>query len=170
MTFRFDRSISEETYDFENAREAERSPLATKIFGFPWTNRVFLGPDFVTITKQDWVDWDVLAEPLAGLLAEHLNSGEPVLNAIEEVGDQGDEDSADSEDVRQIKAIIKRDIQPVVRLDGGDIVFHKYENHVVYIHMKGSCSGCPSSTATLKDGIEVRLKELMPEIREVVAV
>lgn len=167
MKFNFGKKISDHSVEFADVASTERSPLAAKIFGFPWTASVYLGEDFVTVTKQDWVDWDILASPLAGLLGEHIESGQPVILKLEA---SLDEDVNDSEVVKQIKRIIANEIKPVVALDGGDIVFGKYENNILYIHMKGSCSGCPSSQATLKDGIEVRMKELLPEIKEVVAI
>lgn len=167
MKFNFGRKIADQTYDFPNVEASERSPLAAKIFGFPWTAAVYLGEDFVTVTKQDWVDWEILAAPLAGLLGEHIESGQPILLELEASLDEGENDS---EVVRQIKRILQNEIKPVVALDGGDIVFSKYENQVLHIHMRGACAGCPSSQATLKDGIEVRMKELIPEIKEVVAV
>jgi Fe-S cluster biogenesis protein NfuA len=167
MKFNFGQKISDETFDFPNVESSDKSPLAAKIFGFPWTASVFLGEDFVTITKQDWVDWDILATPLAGLLGEHVESGLPVVIKLEA---SLDESANDSDVVKQIKRIIQNEIKPVVALDGGDIVFSKYENNVLSIHMRGACAGCPSSQATLKDGIEIRLKELIPEIKEVVSV
>ncbi|AGH95236.1 NifU family protein [Pseudobdellovibrio exovorus] len=167
MKFNFGQKISDQSVDFPNVDACEKSPLAAKIFGFPWTASVYLGEDFVTVTKQDWVDWDILATPLAGLLGEHVESGQPVLLQLEA---SLDENQNDSDVVKQIKRILQNEIKPVVALDGGDIVFSKYEDHVLYIHMRGACAGCPSSQATLKDGIEVRMKELIPEIKEVVAI
>jgi Fe-S cluster biogenesis protein NfuA len=170
MKFLFSERVTEGTHDFQNAQEAEVSPLAAKIFGFPWTSKVFLGPDFVAVTKQDWVDWDVLAEPLAGLIQEHLERGEPVLLDIDLAQARNDEDPDDPAIVKEIKRALNREIRPVVAMDGGDVVFAKYDEHVLYLHMKGACAGCPSSSATLKQGIEVRMKELFPEIKEVVSV
>jgi len=167
MKFQFSEKLGDNSQEFTTASDAELSPLAAKIFGFPWTSSVYLGPDFVTVSKQDWVDWDVLREPLAGLIQEHLQSGLPLWS---EFTPSNDFDENDSPVVRDIKLIIARDIRPVVALDGGDIVFAKYEDSVLYIHMKGACAGCPSSQATLKEGIEVRMKELIPEISEVVAI
>ena len=167
MKFLFNQKISDQTCDFPNVESSDRSPLAAKIFGFPWTAAVYLGEDFVTVTKQDWVDWDILATPLAGLLGEHIESGLPVMIKLEATLD---ENQNDSDVVKQIKRILQTEIKPVVALDGGDIVFSKYEDNVLYLRMQGACSGCPSSQATLKDGIEVRMKELIPEIKEVVAV
>ena len=167
MKFNFGQKISDKSVDFPNVGSSEQSPLAAKIFGFPWTASVFLGEDFVTITKQDWVEWEVLASPLAGLLNEHIESGQPILI---ELAASLDESQNDTEIVKQIKRILQNEIKPVVALDGGDIVFSKYENNILYIHMRGACSGCPSSQATLKDGIEVRMKQAFPEIKEVVSI
>jgi Fe-S cluster biogenesis protein NfuA len=166
--FHLQRQVAEAGFDCPTPQEAERSPLAAKLFGFPWTSSVFVGTDFITVTKQDWVDWSMLAEPLAGLIQEHLDKGEPVVLKLEAPTDS---DSAnDTPIVKQIKGLLNTEIRPVVALDGGDIVFNKYEDHVLYIHMRGACAGCPSSTATLKEGIEVRMKEAFPEIKEVVAI
>lgn len=159
-------SISEIPSEYSNAQAAESSPLASKIFGFPWTSSVFIGTNFITVTKQDWVDWDVLADPLASLIKEHIDNGEPIQLQIL---NSNTSDEADSPEVRKIKEVIHRDIRPAVAVDGGDIVFHKFENNIVYIYMRGSCSGCPSSTYTLKMGIETRLKEALPQISEVIA-
>ena len=158
-------------FECASAQDTDRSPLAAKIFGFPWTQSVFVGPNYLTITKQDWVDWNVLAEPLSGLIQEHLERGEPVVVEVADMmADDGDENENDSPIVKNIKALLNREIRPVVALDGGDITFAKFENDVVYLRMKGACAGCPSSQATLKDGIEVRLKDAFPQIKEVVAV
>lgn len=167
MKFNFGMKISDQSYNFPDVESSERSPLAAKIFGFPWASSVFLGEDFITVTKQDWVEWDILASPLAGLLGEHVDSGQPILVQLQK---SLDESENDSEIVKQIKRLLQTEIKPVVAMDGGDIVFAKYENHILYLKMLGACSGCPSSQATLKDGIEVRMKQAFPEIQEVVAV
>lgn len=167
MKFNFGQKISDQSYDFPNVEASEKSPLAAKIFGFPWTSSVFLGEDFVTITKQDWVEWDILAQPLAGLLTEHVESGQPVLLQLTA---SLDESANDSDIVKQIKRLLQNEIKPVVAMDGGDIVFVKFENEILYLKMLGACAGCPSSQATLKDGIEVRMKQAFSEIKEVVAV
>lgn len=169
LKFNLSVQIVDEPHDFPSAQEAHNSPLASKLFGFPWTQGVFLGPAFVTVTKQDWVDWDVLAEPLAGLIREHLLNGEPVYFEPTSQVSQ-DENENDSPTVKQIKRILNAEIRPVVALDGGDITFSNYNDGILAIQMKGACAGCPSSTATLKDGIEARFKELMPEIKEVISV
>ena len=169
LTFRFSQPVLDRTLHFETAAESERSPLASKIFGFPWTSRISLGEDHISVTKQDWVDWEILAQPLTDLIQEHFDQNLPVLVSFES-GAEDDASPGDSDVVQQIKTILRRDIRPVVALDGGDIVFAKYEDHKLYVHMKGSCQGCPSSQATLKDGIEARMKELLPEITEVISI
>ncbi len=169
MKFVVTSPIAEESVNFASAAETSRSPLAKKIFGFPWAAGVFIGPNFVTVSKQDWVDWDILAEPLSGLIKEHLERGEPVLlKALNEVVDA--DEASDSPTVRHIKQILREEIRPAVAMDGGDIVFDRFEEGRVYLHMQGACSGCPSSAATLKDGIETRLKQACPDVIEVVQV
>lgn len=167
MKFLFSEKLVDNPVEFNHSNETDRSPLAAKIFGFPWTSAVFLGPDFVTVTKQDWVEWDVLAEPLAGIIQEHVQSGQPL---VVDVPQTNDEDPNDTPLIKNIKAALNREIRPVVALDGGDVVFNRLENGILFLQMKGACAGCPSSSATLKEGIEVRLKELFPEILEIQAV
>jgi Fe-S cluster biogenesis protein NfuA len=170
LKFKINSAVTTQSMNFTNVRETECSPLASKIFGFPWASGVFIGPDFVTVTKQDWVDWQILAEPLAGLIAEHFESGLPVFVDLPTVTDDDSIQASDSDEVRTIKTVLQNEIRPMVNLDGGDVAFVKYESNVVYLQMKGACSGCPSSTATLKLGIEVRLKEAVPAIIEVVSI
>lgn len=167
MKFHLHKNVTDQGFDCPTVQDAERSPLAAKIFGFPWTSSVYIGTDFITVTKQDWVEWDMLAQPLSGIIQEHLDNDEPV--AIEFVA-QPEDDENDTPLVRNIKSVLNREIRPVVAMDGGDIVFAKFENNVLYVHMKGACSGCPSSTITLKEGLETRMKELFSEVHEVVAV
>jgi Fe-S cluster biogenesis protein NfuA len=172
MKFIVTAMISDESVNIASAAEASRSPLAQKILGFPWASGVFIGPHFVTVTKQEWVDWDIIADPLSELIKEHLQTGGAVLlpAAAEAAGeDMNAEKPEDSAVVRQIKQILRDEIRPAVAMDGGDISFDRYENGRVYLHMQGACSGCPSSAYTLKEGIETRLREAIPEIQEVVA-
>lgn len=172
--FTFNVELTKTPIEFTDALSAEQSPLATKIFGFPWTTSVYIANNFVSITKQDWVEWDVLEEPLSQILLEHIKSDEPVMLS-KPVGVSEDQKvtssvlETDTEEVKKIKTVIDRDIRPLVAMDGGDIVFNKYEDHVVYIHMKGACVGCPSSQATLKQGVERLLKQALPEIQGVAA-
>lgn len=167
LKFLLQHRVTDDAFDCPTPQDAERSPLAAKIFGFPWTSSVFVGQDFITVTKQDWVDWEILAEPLTGMIQEHIDKGEPVVIELQKLDE---ESSTDSPIVKDIKKLLNAEIRPVVALDGGDILFNKYENNILYIHMRGACAGCPSSTATLKQGIEVRMREAFPEIIEVVAI
>jgi NFU1 iron-sulfur cluster scaffold homolog, mitochondrial len=172
MKFVLNKKITDEPVAFTDATEAKASPLAEKLFGFPWMAGVFIGQDFITISKQEWVDWDVLTEPLRSLLEEHLNEGQPIFAEVSASSGQSSDSVITSDDptTQKIMEIIEKEVRPAVAMDGGDIIFQRYENNIVYLRMKGSCSGCPSSTYTLKQGIETRLKESVPEIKEVVAV
>ena len=171
MKYLMGRHISHENLQFDNPVSAIRSPLAQKIFGFPWVAGVFIGSDFITVTKQDWVEWDMIAQPLAGLLTEHLEQNLPIVMAADP--SEATSSKEDSEDdlpvVKQIKEFLDTQVRPAVAMDGGDIQFYKYEDHVLYLRMQGACSGCPSATMTLKSGIESRIIELIPEIKEVVS-
>lgn len=170
MMFKINRILLEEPVEFITAKEAERSPLASKLFGFPWASGIFIGRDYISITKQDWVEWELLAEPLAGLLKEHFDSDLPLLYESADLEtSESYFDENDSQQVRLIKQVLFEEIRPALAMDGGDISFHKYENKRVYVYMRGACSGCPSATITLKQGIETRLKEALPEIEEVIS-
>lgn len=155
-----------ESLDCQDSISAMRSPLAQKLFGFPWAESVFIGPNFVTVTKQDWVDWDIIADPLSHLIKEHIESGSPVLLPNQEHINQVDE-TADSDVVKKIKFILNNEVRPAVAMDGGDIVFQRFEEGIVYVYMQGACAGCPSSTITLKQGIEARLCEAIAEVKGV---
>jgi Fe-S cluster biogenesis protein NfuA len=167
MKFVFSVNLISNPQQFSSASEANLSPLAQKIFGFPWVESVYIGGDFVTITKQDWVDWDIISEPLADLLKEHVENGEAILH---EMNFETDNNENDSKEVKIIKEALDRYIRPVVAMDGGDITFQNYSEGIVYLKMSGACNGCPSSTQTLKEGVETKLKEVLPEIKEVVAI
>ena len=154
------------TADFARAEGAERSPLASRLFGVDGVRRVFLGNDFVTVTKADEKDWALLKPALLGVIMEHFTTNQPVmLGEGESLPEVDSED--DDEIVIQIKELLETRVRPAVAQDGGDIVFHSFEDGVVYLHMQGSCSGCPSSTATLKMGIENMLRHYVPEVLEV---
>ncbi|MDY0871988.1 NifU family protein [Dongia rigui] len=158
--------MGEGTADFARAEGAERSPLALRLFGVEGVKRVFLGGDFVTVTKADEKDWALLKPALLGVIMEHFTTNQPVmLGEGESVPAAADDD--DDEIVIQIKELLETRVRPAVAQDGGDIVFHSFEDGVVYLHMQGSCSGCPSSTATLKMGIENMLRHYVPEVLEV---
>jgi Fe-S cluster biogenesis protein NfuA len=174
MKFIVDRTIASENLTFTSQESAGRSPLAVKILGFPWAAGVFIGSNFVTVTKHGWVEWEILADPLSDLIREHIAGGQPVVGAPSggaAAGAATDEDlPGDSDIVLKIKKILREDIKPAVAMDGGDITFDRFEDGRVYLAMHGSCAGCPSSTMTLKEGIETRLKAVIPEVVEVIAV
>ena len=168
LKFVVSAKICDEIIEITDRNQAKRSPLALKILGFPWAKSVFLGENFVTVTKEDWLDWDMICDPLSDLIQDHLNKGEKILLPKPAEQDQGAQ--KDSEDVQKIKEILESDIQPAVAMDGGYIEFVSYENGIVYLSLQGACSGCPSSTMTLKQGIEQRLKQFVPDIKEVMEV
>jgi len=141
------------------------SPLAQRLFGIPGVKGVFLGSDFVSVTKDDDTDWYRLKPEILGALMEHFTAGAPVF-----LGEAAEAEEEDDEVVAQIKELLETRVRPAVAQDGGDILFHRFEDGIVYLHMQGSCSGCPSSTATLKAGIENMLRHYVPEVRSVEAV
>ena len=163
--------LSGESLDFASGEEAESSPLALRLFGLAGVKRVFLGSDFVSVSKDDQTDWAMLKPMVLAALMEHLATGQPVLLEGNASGaqDAGPEEE-DDEIVLQIKALINERVRPSVAMDGGDIVFECFEDGVVYLKMRGACAGCPSSTATLKVGIENMLRHFVPEVNEVRAV
>jgi Fe-S cluster biogenesis protein NfuA len=154
------------TADFRNEGAASRSPLAQALFKVGGVDGVFLGSDFVTVTKSPETDWFGLKPMVLAAIMDHYTSGLPVIEAVEAVASNTDDD----EIVIQIKEILEQRVRPAVAQDGGDIIFHDFEDGIVYLEMHGSCSGCPSSTATLKAGIENMLRYYIPEVREVRAV
>ena len=132
---------------------------------------VFFGSDFITITKDENIDWQVLKPMILGSIMDHYNSGEEVITktSSSEANQSASKSSTDgdSDVVKQIKELLDTRVRPAVAMDGGDIVFKSFEKGIVYLHMQGACSGCPSSTATLKAGIENMLKHYVPEVKEV---
>lgn len=157
------------TADFDSAEKAARSPLAESLFHIDGVARIFLGSDFITVTKSDARDWPVLKPQVLGLIMEHFSTNRPVVleDAAAAEGASAGQEGEDDEIVTQIKELLDTRVRPAVAQDGGDIVFHSFEDGVVYLHMQGSCSGCPSSTATLKMGIENMLRHYVPEVLEV---
>lgn len=157
------------TVNFLNVDEAKsKSPLAVKLFGIPGISGVMIGKNFVTITKTEAGDWDLVHKSASSMIHEHLSEGIPAVeeSALSSEAHKGGETEIEN----KIREILDREIRPAVAMDGGDITFEKFENGIVYLYLQGSCSGCPSSTATLKMGIEHRLKEVIPEVVEVVSV
>jgi len=156
------------TADFADADKAARSPLAESLFRIEGVARVFLGSDFVTVTKTDARDWPVLKPQILGLIMEHFSTNRPVILAETTGASAGETAGGDDDEiVTQIKELLDTRVRPAVAQDGGDIIFHSFEDGIVYLHMQGSCSGCPSSTATLKMGIENMLRHYVPEVVEV---
>jgi Fe-S cluster biogenesis protein NfuA len=158
------------TMEFATPDSANRSPLAAKLFEVPGVTGVFYGSDFVTVTK-DSSDWQHLKPAILGVIMEHYMSGAPLLADGEqaEEGPHADEffNEADAETVAIIKDLLETRVRPAVASDGGDITFRGFKDGIVYLDMKGSCSGCPSSTATLKHGIQNLLKHFVPDVVEV---
>ncbi|PZO80967.1 MAG: NifU family protein [Mesorhizobium amorphae] len=162
------------TADFRDAESAgEASPLAGQLFAIPGVSGVFFGYDFVTVTKTDDREWQHLKPAILGTIMEHFMSGRPVMaasgaEALAQAED-GEEffDPADNEIVVTIKDLLDTRVRPAVAQDGGDITFRGYQDGTVFLHMKGACAGCPSSTATLKHGIQNLLKHFIPEVQQV---
>jgi len=157
-----------EPRDFRNATEAAISPLATALFGVPGVNAVFLGSDFVSVTK-DTADWNHIKPSILGVIMEHFLSGKPVIETGEAEAESGEEffDAGDSETVEVIKELIATRVRPAVAMDGGDITFKGFKDGQVFLNMRGACAGCPSSTATLKAGIENLLRHFVPGVEGV---
>lgn len=155
------------TANFTDAAGATDSPLAVRLFDIDGVDGVFLGSDFVTVTKGDGTEWDVVKPRVLAAVMDHFTQGEAVMNAT--AGDDAS-DEDDSDTVKQIKELLETRVRPAVAQDGGDIVFRSFEDGVVFLHMQGACAGCPSSTATLKNGIENMLRHYIPEVQEVRAV
>ncbi|APF36066.1 Fe-S cluster biogenesis protein NfuA, 4Fe-4S-binding domain [Chelatococcus sambhunathii] len=164
--------LPEGTLDLRSGEDASRSPLAERLFAIDGVAAVFFGHDFITVTKTGG-EWQHLKPAILGAIMEHFMSGAPLLR--EDAGvdtDEADEFFAeeDAATVETIKELLETRVRPAVAGDGGDITFRGYRNGVVYLAMKGSCSGCPSSTATLKHGIQNLLQHFLPDVREVEAV
>ena len=154
------------TADFRNVEEAKRSPLALSLFKINGVEGVFFGSDFISITKNNKHEWQTLEPSISDVILEHFKSETHILFQ----GEENKIDTSNTEDnevTARIKKILDTKVRPAVANDGGDITFQSFNNGIVYLHLLGSCSGCPSSTATLKAGIENMLKHYVPEVREV---
>lgn len=154
------------TADFPSAEAATKSPLAGRIFAVSGVTGVFFGTDFVTVTKAEAVDWGHIKPAILGAIMEHYQSGAPIMTGEQAAAHQT-HDGPDGDIVKQIKELLDTRVRPAVAQDGGDITFHGFDRGVVYLHMKGACAGCPSSTLTLKMGIENLLRHYIPEVTEV---
>ena len=159
--------LNQGTLDMPTREAAAQSPLAQKLFDIPNVGGVFLGADFISVTKTDG-DWQQMKPAILGAIMEHYMSGAPIV-ADESAPADDDEffDAADTETVATIKDLIETRVRPAVAGDGGDITFRGFKEGVVFLQMKGACSGCPSSTATLQHGIQNLLRHFVPEVTEV---
>ena len=161
------------TAEFKNQKQAEsKSPLALQLFTITGVEAVFFGHDFITITKSGNAVWKYLTSEIQAVIMDFFLTGkEPMFENKENENsneiNKNLPEEGDSEIVKQIKELIEIKVRPAVAMDGGDIIFHSFENGVVYLMLKGSCSGCPSSTITLKSGIENMLKHYIPEVESV---
>lgn len=156
--------IQNGTADFASIDGAGRSPLALALFALPGVARVFLGADFVTITKTDAISWQQLKPQVLASLMDHFVANRAVIEGDAEADEIDDIRPEDQEIVEQIRELLDTRVRPAVAGDGGDIIFRGYRDGVVRLHMQGSCSGCPSSSATLKHGIENMLRHYVPEV------
>lgn len=158
--------LPDESADFQTREAALRSPMATKLFELPFVNAVFIMNNFVTITKLSTYEWFDISPKLKDFVKEYLESGAEILHPVEEV----ENNSEDSDTVVKIKNMLDTYVKPAVEMDGGAITFQSFDEGVVKVELRGSCSGCPSSTITLKSGIENMLKRMVPEVEAVEAV
>jgi Fe-S cluster biogenesis protein NfuA len=164
------RLVASGAVNFTNREDAEKkSPLARKLMEVKGVTAVMVGSNFVTVTKGDEGEWDELNDAVMATLDEHLGAGLPAVNEDVLAAARAAVGAGGSVETR-IQEILDGEIRPAVAQDGGDITLDRFEEGIVYLHMKGACAGCPSSTATLKMGIESRLRELVPEVTEVVSV
>lgn len=162
--------LADGTADFRSKTDAVASPLATRLFGIDGVDGVFLGSDFISVTKGQ-IEWQHLKPMVLGAIMEHYMSGAPASDAGDANDVQtGSYDPDDEATVQTIKELLDTRVRPAVAQDGGDITFSGFRDGVVYLHMRGACSGCPSSTATLRHGIENLLKHFCPDVQSVQAV
>ena len=161
--------LDQGTLEFTDPVEGKDSPLAARLFEIEGVKGVFFGPDFISVTKGDG-EWQHLKPAILGAIMEHYQSGEPVAAGAQTEESLGEGESfapEDAETVRTIKELLETRVRPAVAQDGGDITFQGYRDGIVFLHMRGACSGCPSSTATLRHGIENLLRHFIPEVQEV---
>ena len=165
------------TRDFASPEEAEASPLASALFSLGDVTGVFFGGDFVSVTAAPGVGWSDLKPDVLGILMDHFLAGVPLFNVVSadfavppEDGAGFADDPADADIIEQIKELIETRVRPAVANDGGDIVYRGFDKGNVYLKLQGACAGCPSSSATLKNGIESLLKHYVPEVTAVHAV
>tara|TARA_Y100000741_G_C18250681_1_gene557177 strand:- start:1248 stop:1811 length:564 start_codon:yes stop_codon:yes gene_type:complete len=156
------------TVFYESNKDIKSSPLAKRLFGQDGVESVFLGNDFISVTKKESSDWQILKPIILGAITDHYNANEEIyISNLDDQKDKLDKENTDTDIVKQIKELIETRVRPAVAMDGGDIIYDGFKEGVVYLKMQGACSGCPSSTATLKMGIENMLKHYVPEVKEV---
>lgn len=155
------------TRDFRDSAAAAASPLAARLFALPGVNGVLLGQDFIAVSKAAGQDWPAVKPAVLGAIMDHFVSGAPVLHDAAGATAVAPGTDLDDAIVKQIKALLDYKIRPAVAQDGGDIVFDRFEDGVVFLHLQGACAGCPSSSATLKAGVENMLRHYIPEVKEV---
>lgn len=160
--------LLDEPMDFPNKATAKVSPLALRLFQIDGVESVFIGTNFITVTKTEDMDWMVLKPSVLGSIMEHLMAHKPILNSPADVSDHiVTSTTEDSDIVKEIKELLESRVRPAVAQDGGDIIFDRFEEGIVYLKLHGACAGCPSSTMTLKSGIENMLRYYVPEVTEV---
>ena len=166
MKFLPGRDVMVGTLEVTSAKAASQSPMAEELFKIEGVRGVFLGKDFITVTKDDHHNWAVMKPPILTAIMEHFTANRPVLaeSSVEASPAAIDESNPI---IAKIRDLLDHKIRPAVAQDGGDITFHSYEDGIVYLNLKGSCAGCPSSSMTLKAGVENMLRHYVPEVREV---
>lgn len=158
------------TAAFGSKKDCANSPLAEKLFESEYVTGVFLASDFITITKSDDIEWELAKPEILSIIMDHFVTGGETIIDEQDSSKQNQIKEDDTDIVKQIKELLDERVRPAVAMDGGDIIFHKYEDGIVYLEMHGSCSGCPSSGATLTNGVESMLKHFIPEIKSVTQV
>jgi Fe-S cluster biogenesis protein NfuA len=158
--------------DFTDVEDTGPSPLARHLFELGGVTGVFFGVDFITVTKAEDTEWQVIKPLVLGAIMDHYTSGQPIMaeGAATDESDLMEDDDADPDVIDQIKELIETRVRPAVAQDGGDIIYKGFKGGTVYLHMRGACAGCPSSTMTLKSGIENMLRHYVPEVTQVEAV
>ena len=171
MKFLPSRVVVSNPIDFENAKQAAKSPLAQVLFGVKGVKSVFLGTDFISVTRSDDADWAELRPSVLAAIMDHFVADRPVMDedapCCSGCSCQVQHAEGDAEVVEKIKELLDARIRPAIAQDGGDVAFERYENGIVFLRLKGACAGCPSATMTLKSGIENMLCHFVPEVKEV---
>lgn len=158
-----------ESYDFPTKKSAETAPLAQELFNFDFVERVFYMSNFITVTKGPDVEWVEVQDKIRQFITEYLQQEKPLLLEDQDESAENKEDQNFSDIETKIKDVLEEYVKPAVEMDGGAIQFHSFQDGIVTLLLQGACSGCPSSTITLKSGIENLLKRMVPEVEEVVA-